>query len=175
MDIVVPLQSVPTLAKSNPQPTEPPIDLGDDDNSFYCESIYDPEYDDEYDDELFDTNIDDIDAEYIVVEAQTKPVSGDNTEAGVVESNNEIGDSEELHSLNGSDSDDALPNLPKFPEFNSKTGMANHPKLKLGMIFSDHKQLKEVLREYNTKLGKEVKFPKNEAIKILNDEHKCQR
>ena len=161
MDIVVPLQSVPTPTKSNPQPTAPPIDLDDYDNSSDYESMYDPEYDDENDDELFDIFID-SDAEFSGVETQTEPISRDNTEAGVDGSDNERGDSEELHSLNGSDSDDALP---KFQEFNSKTGMAN-PELKLGMIFSDHIQLKEAVREYNIKLGKEVKFPKNEAIRV---------
>ena len=42
------------------------------------------------------------------------------------------------------------------------------PKLKLGMVFSDHRELTEVVKEYNIKLGKEVKFPKNESAKLMD-------
>ena len=34
------------------------------------------------------------------------------------------------------------------------------------MIFNDYKELKDVVREYNIKLGKVVKFQKNESVRI---------
>ena len=34
------------------------------------------------------------------------------------------------------------------------------------MIFNDLKELKDDVREYNIKLGKVVKFPKNESIRV---------
>ena len=158
-----------------------------------CESMYDSQFDseDDIDDFLFDTYIDQ-DAEYFGV-GEEKVNQGDN-EVGQEEENE--GDEDELRSLCDSDEDN-----PTFPVFNARIDMAN-PVFKLWMIFKSHKEVKEAVKSYSIKHGKEIKFKKNESIRVravckdgcpwvlfaskmhdssnmqiktLNDEHRCNR
>uniref|UniRef100_A0A2N9H3P9 Uncharacterized protein n=1 Tax=Fagus sylvatica TaxID=28930 RepID=A0A2N9H3P9_FAGSY len=53
----------------------------------------------------------------------------------------------------------------KYPEFHAATDMSN-PEFKIGMIFSDNKELKEAIRAYKIKWGFPLKFKKNEPKRV---------
>ncbi|KAM7510789.1 hypothetical protein LguiB_009664 [Lonicera macranthoides] len=122
----------------------------------------------------------------------------DTTVGGDREENSE-NNCDELRSL--CDLDDEGGENPTYPVFNTKNDMSD-PVFKLGMIFKDRKEVKEAIKVYSIKHGKEIKFKKNESsriravcrdgcpwllfaskmsesrnmqIKTLNEEHKCNR
>ncbi|KAK8663052.1 hypothetical protein V6N13_024933 [Hibiscus sabdariffa] len=81
-----------------------------------------------------------------------------------VESENESGQSDSLHSVDDSDSEGGIKKS-RFPEFNINSNLSN-PRLKAGLIFASKKILKEAIKMYNIKNRYCVKLKRNENKRI---------
>lgn len=68
--------------------------------------------------------------------------------------------SKELRSEVGSDEEPT-----NFPAYNPKTNKANHV-FKVGMLFKDNKEFKQVVSNYSIKHGKKIRFPKTEVYRV---------
>ena len=113
-------------------------------------------HDSDYEDLLFDTNIGNLPT---IGQSHNKAISNDFSWT----------DDEAASDGRGSDielSDDEAGNKRhKYPEFNQRTDLEN-PTFKVGMVFPSTKVFKEAVKEHAIKSGKEIKFVKNDSLRV---------
>ena len=160
---MVTLEKMKPTEKTPPIPTE--VSSGSDDDSSECENFNVHDYDDEHNE--VEKEVENEAYDEVENETGKEPVNEHMSEAvkgkgKLVVSDDEV-DCDELNS--GSESDEECERNKTFPIFNVALKEKNLT-FKLGMIFSDHKVLKDAIKSYQIKNGRDIIIVRSEALRV---------